>query len=54
VIEKVVAHLAEPKPVEADRLSEHEREVLALLAQGAANARESRRASSSAGRRTAL
>ena len=37
VIAKVVAHLAEPKPVEAGRLSDREREVLALLAQGAAN-----------------
>jgi len=37
VIEKVVAHLAEPRPVEAGRLSEREREVLALLAQGAPN-----------------
>jgi len=37
VVEKVVAHLAEPKPVEAERLSEREREVLDMLAQGAAN-----------------
>ena len=37
VVEKVVAHLVEPRPVEAEGLSEREREVLALLAQGAAN-----------------
>lgn len=37
VVEKVVARLAEPKPVAAARLSEREQEVLALLAQGAAN-----------------
>jgi len=37
VIEKVIAHLAEPKPVEAEGLSEREREVLAQLAEGAAN-----------------
>ena len=37
VIEKVVAHLAEPKPVAAARLSDREQEVLALLAQGAPN-----------------
>ena len=37
MIEKVVAHLAEPKPVAAARLSEREQEVLALLAQGAPN-----------------
>jgi NarL family two-component system response regulator YdfI len=37
VVEKVVAHLAEPKPVEAARLSEREQEVLAMLAQGAPN-----------------
>jgi NarL family two-component system response regulator YdfI len=37
VVEKLVAHLAEPRPVEAGRLSEREREVLALLAQGAPN-----------------
>ena len=37
VVEKVVAHLEEPRPVEAERLSEREREVLALMAQGAAN-----------------
>jgi NarL family two-component system response regulator YdfI len=37
VLEKVVAHLAEPKPVKTGRLSEREGEVLALVAQGAAN-----------------
>jgi len=37
VVEKVVARLAEPQPVEAARLSGREREVLGLLAQGAAN-----------------
>ncbi len=37
VLEKVVAHLAEPRPVGTEQLSEREREVLALLAQGAAN-----------------
>jgi len=37
VVEKVVAHLAEPQPVEAGMLSEREREVLALLAQGVPN-----------------
>jgi NarL family two-component system response regulator YdfI len=37
VVEKVVAHLAEPQPVEAARLSEREQEVLTLLAQGAPN-----------------
>jgi NarL family two-component system response regulator YdfI len=37
VVEKVVARLAEPKPVEAERLSDREREVLGLLAEGAAN-----------------
>ena len=37
VIEKVVAHLAEPRPVETDTLSEREQQVLALMAQGAAN-----------------
>ncbi len=37
VLEKVVAHLTEPRPVEAGRLSKREREVLPLLAQGAAN-----------------
>ncbi len=37
VIEKVVAHLVEPRPVEVGGLSEREREVLALLAEGAAN-----------------
>jgi NarL family two-component system response regulator YdfI len=37
VLEKVVAHLAEPKPVKAEKLSEREGEVLVLLAEGAAN-----------------
>jgi DNA-binding NarL/FixJ family response regulator len=37
VVEKVVAHLAEPRPAGTERLSGREREVLALLAQGAAN-----------------
>jgi NarL family two-component system response regulator YdfI len=37
VVEKVVAHLEEPRPVEAGGLSEREREVLELLATGAAN-----------------
>jgi NarL family two-component system response regulator YdfI len=37
VLEKVVAHLAEPKPAQMGRLSEREGEVLALIAQGAAN-----------------
>jgi DNA-binding NarL/FixJ family response regulator len=37
VIEKVVARLAEPRPVEAGNLSAREQGVLALLAQGAAN-----------------
>jgi NarL family two-component system response regulator YdfI len=37
VVEKVVAHLAEPQPVEAGMLSGREQEVLALLAQGLAN-----------------
>ena len=37
VIEKVVAHLAEPKPVESGTLSEREQQVLALVAQGATN-----------------
>jgi NarL family two-component system response regulator YdfI len=37
VIEKVVARLAEPRPVEAGNLSVREREVLGLLAEGAAN-----------------
>jgi len=37
VVEKVVAHLAEPRPARSAGLSEREREVLALLADGAAN-----------------
>jgi NarL family two-component system response regulator YdfI len=37
VIDKVVAHLAEPQPAEAKPLSDREQEVLVLLAQGAAN-----------------
>ena len=37
VVEKVVAHLAEPRPVQVGGLSERESEVLALLAEGAAN-----------------
>jgi len=37
VVQKVVAHLAEPEPAEAQRLSVREREVLALLVQGLAN-----------------
>jgi NarL family two-component system response regulator YdfI len=37
VVEKVVAHLAEPGPAWAGGLSEREREVLELLAAGAAN-----------------
>ena len=37
VIDKVVAHLAEPQQVEAKPLSDREQEVLVLLAQGAAN-----------------
>jgi len=39
VVEKVVAHLAEPKaaPIQAGTLSAREQEVLALLADGAAN-----------------
>jgi DNA-binding NarL/FixJ family response regulator len=37
VVEKVVARLAEPKPVAAGHLSEREQEVLGLLAEGAAN-----------------
>jgi DNA-binding NarL/FixJ family response regulator len=37
VVEKVVARLAEPQPVEAERLSDREREVLGLLAEGATN-----------------
>ena len=37
VLEKVVAHLAEPKPIEPEKLSGRESEVLALLVQGATN-----------------
>ena len=37
VIDKVVAHLAEPQSAEAKPLSDRKQEVLALLAQGAAN-----------------
>jgi NarL family two-component system response regulator YdfI len=37
VVEKVLAHLAEPRPVQGGGLSERESEVLALLAEGAAN-----------------
>jgi NarL family two-component system response regulator YdfI len=37
VVDKVVAHLAEPRPVQAGGLSERESEVLELLAEGAAN-----------------
>jgi DNA-binding NarL/FixJ family response regulator len=37
VVEKVVAHLAEPRPAGTEKLTGREREVLALLAQGAAN-----------------
>jgi NarL family two-component system response regulator YdfI len=37
VLEKVVAHLAEPRPAKTGRLSEREGEVLALMARGAAN-----------------
>jgi two-component system, NarL family, response regulator YdfI len=37
VVDKVVARLAEPQPVETARLSDREREVLGLLAEGAAN-----------------
>ena len=37
VVDKVVARLAEPRPVEAERLSGREWEVLGLLAEGAAN-----------------
>jgi NarL family two-component system response regulator YdfI len=37
VVEKVVARLTEPQPVETARLSDREREVLGLLAEGAAN-----------------
>jgi NarL family two-component system response regulator YdfI len=37
VVDKVVAHLVEPRPVPAGELSEREQEVLALLTQGASN-----------------
>jgi NarL family two-component system response regulator YdfI len=37
VVDKVVAHLAEPKPSRPETLSHREREVLGLLAEGAAN-----------------
>jgi NarL family two-component system response regulator YdfI len=37
VLEKVVAHLAEPGPVEGGTLSARERQVLALVGQGATN-----------------
>ena len=37
VVDKVVAHLARPRPVPAGELSEREQEVLVLLAQGAPN-----------------
>ena len=37
VVEKVVAHLAEPGPAKAGGLTERERQVLTLLAQGSAN-----------------
>ena len=37
VVQKVVAHLAEPESVGVEGLSEREREVLALLTQGLAN-----------------
>ncbi|UCC64465.1 MAG: response regulator transcription factor [Anaerolineae bacterium] len=37
VLEKVIAHLAAPRPVKAGELSARESEVLALLGQGAAN-----------------
>ncbi len=37
VIEKVVAHLSEPRPAKTEALSEREQEVLTFLAQGAAN-----------------
>ena len=37
VVDKVVAHLAEPKRVEAGMLSDREQQVLACLVQGAAN-----------------
>jgi NarL family two-component system response regulator YdfI len=37
VVDRVVAHLAEPGPTQAETLSGREQEVLALLAEGAAN-----------------
>ena len=37
VVEKVVAHLAEPRPARSGTLSGREQEVLAMLADGAAN-----------------
>jgi NarL family two-component system response regulator YdfI len=37
VIERVVAHLSEPRPARTEALSEREQEVLTFLAQGAAN-----------------
>jgi DNA-binding NarL/FixJ family response regulator len=37
VVEKVVAHLAEPQPAQAEELSARECQVLAMLAQGATN-----------------
>jgi len=37
VVDKVVAHLARPRPAPAGELSEREQEVLVLLAQGAPN-----------------
>ena len=37
VIEKVVAHLSEPRTAKTEALSEREQEVLTFLAQGAAN-----------------
>jgi NarL family two-component system response regulator YdfI len=37
VVDRVVAHLARPRPPEQETLSQREQEVLELLAQGAAN-----------------
>ena len=37
VVDKVVAHLQGPRPVKAETLSRRERQVLTLVAQGAAN-----------------
>jgi len=37
VVDKVIAHLAEPKPARSAKLSTREQQVLALLAKGAAN-----------------